>query len=133
MFKQKRDPAPDKPRIEPADAVQQARSRARRRLIGAVVLLVPRARRAQSAGRVVRAALRAHADPGPALRGRPPAAAPPDRPSNPPRDVARPVRSGPYARRPTGLSGRCSSCPAMVRPLLVNGPGHATRAIHQSG
>ncbi|HEX4234978.1 MAG TPA: SPOR domain-containing protein [Caldimonas sp.] len=40
MFKQKRDSAPDKPRIEPADAVQQARTRARRRLIGAIVLLV---------------------------------------------------------------------------------------------
>jgi DedD protein len=39
MFKQKRDPAPDKPRLEPADAVQQARTRARQRLIGAVVLL----------------------------------------------------------------------------------------------
>src|SRR4051812_18019668 len=39
MFKQKRDPAPDKPRIEPADAVQQARTRARQRLIGAIVLL----------------------------------------------------------------------------------------------
>ena len=39
MFKQKRDPAPDKPRLEPADAVQQARRRARQRLIGAVVLL----------------------------------------------------------------------------------------------
>jgi len=39
MFKQKREPAPDKPRIEPADAVQQARTRARQRLIGAVVLL----------------------------------------------------------------------------------------------
>ena len=39
MFKQKRDPAPDKPTIEPADAVQQARTRARQRLIGAVVLL----------------------------------------------------------------------------------------------
>jgi DedD protein len=39
MFKQKRDPAPDKPRLEPADAVQQARTRARQRLIGAIVLL----------------------------------------------------------------------------------------------
>ena len=39
MFKQKRDPAPDKPRLEPADAVQQARTRARQRLIGAAVLL----------------------------------------------------------------------------------------------
>jgi DedD protein len=39
MFKQKRDPAPDKPTIEPADAVRQARTRARQRLIGAVVLL----------------------------------------------------------------------------------------------
>jgi DedD protein len=39
MFKQKRDSAPDKPRIEPADAVQQARTRARQRLIGAIVLL----------------------------------------------------------------------------------------------
>ena len=39
MFKQKRDPAPDKPTIAPADAVQQARTRARQRLIGAVVLL----------------------------------------------------------------------------------------------
>ena len=39
MFKQKRDPAPDKPTLEPADAVQQARTRARQRLIGAVVLL----------------------------------------------------------------------------------------------
>ncbi len=39
MFKQKRDPAPDKPKLEPADAVQQARTRARQRLIGAVVLL----------------------------------------------------------------------------------------------
>ena len=39
MFKQKRDPAPDKARLEPADAVQQARTRARQRLIGAVVLL----------------------------------------------------------------------------------------------
>ena len=39
MFKQKRDPAPDKSRLEPADAVQQARTRARQRLIGAVVLL----------------------------------------------------------------------------------------------
>jgi DedD protein len=39
MFKQKRDPAPDKPRIEPADAIQQARTRARQRLIGAIVLL----------------------------------------------------------------------------------------------
>jgi DedD protein len=39
MFRQKRDPAPDKPTIEPADAVQQARTRARQRLIGAVVLL----------------------------------------------------------------------------------------------
>jgi len=39
MFKQKREPAPDKPRLEPADAVQQARTRARQRLIGAVVLL----------------------------------------------------------------------------------------------
>ena len=36
MFKQKRDPAPDKPRLEPADAVQQARTRARQRLIGAI-------------------------------------------------------------------------------------------------
>jgi len=40
MFKQKRDSAPDKPTIEPADAVQQARTRARQRLIGAIVLLV---------------------------------------------------------------------------------------------
>ncbi|HEY2558407.1 MAG TPA: SPOR domain-containing protein [Caldimonas sp.] len=40
MFKQKRDSAPDKPRIEPADAVRQARTRARQRLIGAIVLLV---------------------------------------------------------------------------------------------
>ena len=39
MFRQKRDPAPDKPTIEPADAVQQARTRARQRLIGAIVLL----------------------------------------------------------------------------------------------
>ena len=39
MFKQKRDTAPDKPRLEPADAVQQARTRARQRLIGAAVLL----------------------------------------------------------------------------------------------
>src|SRR5215207_8242601 len=39
MFKQKRDPAPDKPRLEPVDAVQQARTRARQRLIGAIVLL----------------------------------------------------------------------------------------------
>jgi DedD protein len=39
MFKQKRDPAPDKPRLEPADAVQLARTRARQRLIGAIVLL----------------------------------------------------------------------------------------------
>lgn len=39
MFKQKREPAPEKPTIEPADAVQQARTRARQRLIGAVVLL----------------------------------------------------------------------------------------------
>jgi len=39
MFRQKRDPASDKPTIEPADAVQQARTRARQRLIGAIVLL----------------------------------------------------------------------------------------------
>src|SRR5690348_11026866 len=39
MFRQKRDPVPDKPTIEPADAVQQARTRARQRLIGAIVLL----------------------------------------------------------------------------------------------
>ncbi|HZW76378.1 MAG TPA: SPOR domain-containing protein [Caldimonas sp.] len=39
MFRQKRDPAPDKPTIEPADAVRQARTRARQRLIGAIVLL----------------------------------------------------------------------------------------------
>jgi DedD protein len=39
MFRQKRDPAPDKPTIEPADAVHQARTRARQRLIGAIVLL----------------------------------------------------------------------------------------------
>jgi len=39
MFKQKREPAPDKPRLEPADAVRQARTRARQRLIGAIVLL----------------------------------------------------------------------------------------------
>jgi DedD protein len=37
MFKQKSDPANAK--LEPADAVQQARTRARQRLIGAVVLL----------------------------------------------------------------------------------------------
>jgi DedD protein len=37
MFKQKSDSAPAK--LEPADAVQQARTRARQRLIGAVVLL----------------------------------------------------------------------------------------------
>ena len=39
MFRQKRDPASDKPTIEPADAVRQARTRARQRLIGAIVLL----------------------------------------------------------------------------------------------
>ncbi len=39
MFKQKREPAPDKPRLESADSVQLARTRARQRLIGAVVLL----------------------------------------------------------------------------------------------
>ncbi|MBV9889478.1 MAG: SPOR domain-containing protein [Rhizobacter sp.] len=39
MFRQKRDPAPEKPTIEPADAVRQARTRARQRLIGAIVLL----------------------------------------------------------------------------------------------
>ena len=39
MFKQKREPASDKPTLEPVDAVQQARTRARQRLIGAVVLL----------------------------------------------------------------------------------------------
>jgi DedD protein len=37
MFKQKSDSAPTK--LEPADAVQQARTRARQRLIGAIVLL----------------------------------------------------------------------------------------------
>jgi DedD protein len=37
MFKQKSDPANAK--LEPADAVQQARTRARQRLIGAIVLL----------------------------------------------------------------------------------------------
>jgi DedD protein len=37
MFKQKSDSAPAK--LEPADAVQQARTRARQRLIGAIVLL----------------------------------------------------------------------------------------------
>jgi DedD protein len=37
MFKQKSDPAPAK--LEPADAVQQARTRARQRLIGAIVLV----------------------------------------------------------------------------------------------
>jgi len=39
MFKQKREPASDKPTLEPVDPVQQARTRARQRLIGAVVLL----------------------------------------------------------------------------------------------
>jgi len=37
MFKQKSDPVPAK--LEPADAVQQARTRARQRLIGAIVLV----------------------------------------------------------------------------------------------
>jgi DedD protein len=39
MFKQKREPASDKPTLEPVDPVQQARTRARQRLIGAIVLL----------------------------------------------------------------------------------------------
>jgi hypothetical protein len=39
-------------------------------LVTVVVLAVPRARRAQATGRVVRAALRVHADPGPAVRTR---------------------------------------------------------------
>src|SRR5690349_25134710 len=39
MFRQKRDPASDRPTIGPADAVRQARTRARQRLIGAIVLL----------------------------------------------------------------------------------------------
>ena len=40
MFKQKSDPGAGSAKVEPADAVQQARTRARQRLIGAVVLLV---------------------------------------------------------------------------------------------
>jgi DedD protein len=39
MFKQKSEPAAGTVKVEPADVVQQARTRARHRLIGAVVLL----------------------------------------------------------------------------------------------
>ena len=68
MFKQKRDPAPDKPRLEPADAVQQARTRARQRLIGAIVLLGDRHHRLSARLRDAAAAdsgRRADRDPAP--------------------------------------------------------------------
>jgi DedD protein len=128
MFKQKRDPAPDKPKLEPVDAVQQARTRARQRLIGAIVLLAigiigfPLVFETQPRPIPVDVPIEI-----PRREALPPLAVPPARPA-PQRSsqgtaetapAAAPVIAAPTASTPTGASTRSSASAARGADAVI--------------